>query len=58
MSCEHCVTAVTRALKSIDEIEDVRVNLKKGEATFEEKTPVDMDLIEEKIKDVGYAVEK
>ncbi len=58
MSCEHCVMAVTRALKSIDGIEDVRVNLKKGEATFEEKTPIDMDLIEEKIKDAGYAVEK
>lgn len=37
MSCEHCVMAATRALESIDEIEDVKIDLKKGEATFEEE---------------------
>lgn len=58
MSCEHCVMAVTRALESIDEIKDVKVDLKKGEATFEEETPVDMGLIEKKIKEAGYVVEK
>ena len=58
MSCEHCVMAVTRALEKIDEIKDVKVDLKKGEAAFEEETPVDMGLIEKKIKEAGYVVEK
>ena len=37
--------AITQALESINEIEDVKVNLKKREATFEEEKSVGMSLI-------------
>ena len=45
MSCQHCVMAVTKALGGIEGIEDVRVDLEKGEATFTEAKPVDRNQI-------------
>jgi copper chaperone len=56
MSCDHCVMAVTKALEGIDGVKNVKVNLKKGEATFDEKAPVDMKIVKEKIEDAGYEV--
>ncbi|MBU4185495.1 MAG: cation transporter [Proteobacteria bacterium] len=57
MSCGHCVTAVTKVLKEVGAIKNVSVDLKKGEATFDEAGPVDMDTIRENIKKAGYEVE-
>lgn len=57
MSCNHCVMAVTKALEEIGAIKNVKVDLKKGEATFDEAGPVDMDTIREKIKKAGYEAE-
>jgi copper chaperone len=54
MSCNHCVMAVTKALNEIDGIKDVQVDLAKGEATFDEEEPVDMDIVKEKIAKAGY----
>jgi len=48
--------AVTRALNEIDGIKGVKVDLSKGEATFEEERPVDMSTLKEKIKKAGYEV--
>ena len=56
MSCNHCVMAATKALKEIEGLEDVSVNLEKAEATFTETKPVDPNLIKEKIKKAGYEV--
>lgn len=56
MSCNHCVMAVTRALEGIDGIKNVKVNLKKGRATFDEQSPIDMKIIQERIEDAGYRV--
>ncbi len=56
MSCQHCVMAVTKTLKEIDGIQDVTVNLEKGEATFTEAKPVDKELVKERIKKAGYEV--
>jgi len=56
MSCNHCVMAVTEALNEIDGVKDIKVNLAKGEATFDETMPVDMNTIREKIKKAGYEV--
>jgi copper chaperone len=56
MSCQHCVMAVTKALKEIDGLNEVTVNLEKGEASFNESKPVNKDLIKEKIKKAGYEV--
>ena len=56
MSCNHCATAVTGALNEIDGIKDPKVDLSKGEATFEEERPVDLNTVREKIKKAGYEV--
>ena len=56
MSCNHCVMAVTKALSKIEGIVHVTVDLKKGEATFDEAKPVDMAVIKEQIRKAGYEV--
>ena len=56
MSCNHCVMAVTKALMEIDGVEDVQVDLGKGEAFFHEAVPVDMEMVKGKIKEAGYDV--
>ena len=56
MSCQHCVMAVTRALSTVEGVADVKVSLEAGEASFEERKPVDMAVVREKIEKAGYAV--
>lgn len=56
MSCQHCVMAVTKALNSLDGIQNVRVDLKSGIATYEEVKPVDEAAINAAIKKAGYEV--
>ena len=56
MSCNHCVMAVTKVLRDIDEIKNVKVDLKTGEAVFDEGKPVDMETIKERIRKAGYEV--
>ena len=56
MSCQHCVTAVTKALGSMEDLKDVHVDLQKGEATYTEVKPVDRTQIREKIKKAGFEV--
>jgi len=54
MSCQHCVKAVTKVLGEIEGIEDVNVDLAKGEATFAEVKPVDLELLRERLGKAGY----
>ncbi len=56
MSCNHCVMAVQKALGGIDGVKDLKVNLEKGEATFDETTPVDMNTVREAVGKAGYQV--
>jgi copper chaperone len=56
MSCNHCVVAVTKALNEIEGIKDVKVDLSRGEAAFEEEKPADMMVVREQIKKAGYEV--
>jgi len=56
MSCNHCVMAVTKALNEVDGIKDIKVDLSKGEATFEEERPTDMNAIKENIETAGYEI--
>jgi len=56
MSCNHCVTAVTKALGAIDGVSNVKVDLAKGEASFDEAKPVDRGIIRERIKKAGFEV--
>jgi copper chaperone len=54
MSCQHCVKAVTKALGELDGVQDVKVDLAKGEASFEETKPLDAEVLREKIKKAGF----
>ena len=56
MSCNHCVMAVTKALSAIEGIQNVKVDLNSGEATFDEMKPVDVAVVRERIKKAGYEV--
>jgi copper chaperone len=56
MSCQHCVMAVTRALSAVDEIKDVKVDLKSGTATYEETKAVDPMVVAAAVKMAGYEV--
>ena len=56
MSCQHCVASVTKALKDIKGITDVKVNLEKSEATFNEQSPISMDTIKNAITKIGFEV--
>ncbi len=56
MSCNHCVMAVTKALNGIDGVANVAVDLKNGEASFDEVKPVDMTVIKECIRKAGFDV--
>lgn len=43
MSCNHCVMAVTEALKSVADVKNASVDLHSGEATVEgEAKPADL----------------
>jgi copper chaperone len=54
MSCQHCVMAITKALSNIDGLENIKVDLETGTATFDETHPVAMDVIKERIEETGY----
>jgi copper chaperone len=56
MTCQHCVMAVNKALSGIDGIRNVKVNLEKGEASFDEVKPVEQGVIRERVKKAGYDV--
>jgi len=40
MTCGHCQTAVTKALKSVPGVENAQVNLQTGEAVIEGRADV------------------
>ena len=56
MSCTHCVMAVTKALSGIDGVQNVKVDLARGEASFDETKPVDRAVIAERIRKAGFDV--
>lgn len=56
MSCQHCVATVTKVLCKLGGIKDVDVDLATGIVTFEEVSPVDMELLRTRISEAGYEV--
>ena len=56
MSCQHCVASVTKALSEIAGITDVQVNLEEGEATFNEQSPIEEQVIKDAIARIGFEV--
>ena len=56
MSCQHCVASVTKALSEIKGITDVKIDLAKGEASFNETSPVPAQTIKDAISRIGFEV--
>ena len=54
MSCQHCAKAVNKALSEIEGVADVKVDLSKGEVSFEEAKPVEWSVLKERIEKAGY----
>ncbi|NLI61540.1 MAG: heavy-metal-associated domain-containing protein [Clostridiales bacterium] len=58
MSCQHCVMHVNSALKDLDGIKSVDVNLKGKFATVELSKDIDHAMLNEVIDDAGYDLVK
>lgn len=56
MSCQHCVMSVTKALNQLNGVQNVQVDLGKGEVRFENTKEVSTDEIAKAITDAGYEV--
>jgi copper chaperone len=56
MSCQHCVMSVTKALGQLEGINNVQVDLAKGEVRFDNTGNMALDEIEKTIQDAGYEV--
>ena len=56
MSCQHCVMSVTKALGTIPGIQNLKVDLVKGEATFENTKNIPLSAIRKAVEDAGYKV--
>ncbi|MDD3341070.1 MAG: copper chaperone CopZ [Bacilli bacterium] len=57
MSCEHCVSSITKALTSLNGVEKVEVQLenKTVEVQFA-ASKISIDQIKEAIEDLGYDI--
>ncbi len=56
MSCDHCVKAVEKALQEVEGVQNPRVSLEDGTASFEDDPSVDMDEVVKAVEKAGYAV--
>jgi len=56
MTCQHCVMAVTKALGKLSGLENVKVDLAKGEAVFENTRNIPPAAIRQAVEDAGYKV--
>lgn len=56
MSCQHCVASVTRALREIEGVSDVQVNLETGEAAYSATAAVKADDVSKAVTAAGYEV--
>ncbi len=54
MHCEHCVNAVTAALKAVPGVTSVSVSLEKNEAVVEGGVPD--NILREAVEDTGFDV--
>jgi copper ion binding protein len=54
MSCDHCVKAVTEALRRLPTVSDAAVDLEAGEAVVQSSEPLDLDAVSAAIDEAGY----
>ena len=59
MSCDHCVKAVTQALKATDGVQDATVDLKGARATVQyDETKTNPRALAGAVMDEGYTAEE
>ena len=56
MSCQHCVMSVTKALNQLEGIQNIQVDLQRGEVRFDNTKALVSNLIEKAIEEAGYEV--
>ena len=56
MSCQHCVMSVKKTLNQLDGIQNVEIDLQKGEVRFDNTKAIAADRIAKAITDAGYEV--
>ena len=56
MSCQHCVMSVTKALNKLDGIQNVKVDLQKGEVSYDNTKTVAHEKIEKAIESAGFQI--
>ncbi|MDF3002111.1 MAG: copper ion binding protein [Bacillota bacterium] len=57
MSCEHCVKAITKAVRALPGIQEVAVDLKAGTVTVEhDSAQSPLEKIKSEIEEQGYDV--
>jgi copper ion binding protein len=58
MSCQHCVMSVTKALSKLEGVQNVKVDLQKGEVQYDNTKGIAPDKIVTTVEDAGYQVVK
>ena len=56
MTCNHCAGAVTREVRRIDGVDDVRVDVAAGTVTVRATVDVADELVAAAVDEAGYAV--
>lgn len=56
MHCEHCAKKVSETLKNIPNINKVKVNLSKKEATIISKVEIDNQTIQDSFKELDFQI--
>jgi copper chaperone len=56
MTCQHCVMSVTKALGTLPGVKNLRVDLVKGEAAFENTQNLSPAALRKAVEDAGYTV--
>ena len=55
MTCGHCVTAVTKALKSVPGVQDAQVDLQTGKAVVQVEGQTDLGALLAAVQEEGYS---
>lgn len=58
MHCEHCKKRIEEALKSIDNIQKLKIDLKSGKTIIKYTGELDISIINNIITELGYEITK
>ena len=54
MTCDHCVRAVTTEVSAIDDVHEVRVDLRAGQVRVTAEQAVPLTRLREAVEEAGY----